>query len=439
MSEPCFLTAADAAAQIRKGQLTAESLMRSCLDRIDARDPAVKAWLHLDPARTLAQAREADKRSPQGPVHGLPFGVKDVIDTADMPTTQNSPLYPGHRPAKDAACVASMRASGAVLLGKTDTVEFAGGGRKAATGNPFNLAHTPGGTSSGSAAAVADFQVPLAFGTQTSGSHIRPASFNGIYGMKPTWNTVSREGVKQLSAMLDTVGWYGRSVADLALVAEAFRLPGKPGKTVRAKGMKVALCKTPQWNKIEPAGRKALETAAARLEKAGAIVTEVKLPKAFAGLYDAQDTILQGEAAAAFLPDYLASCDRMHQDFRDKVENKSGVTPEAMVAAYDLGAECRPAFDRMMADYDLLLTPAAPGEAPEGLGWTGDWVFNVIWTLLHVPCVAIPCILGPKGLPVGVQVIGPRFDDWRLLRAAEAVAAVIDAEPQLRLAALTAA
>lgn len=436
MKDPSFLTAAEAGRQIRDGSLTCEALIRSCLDRIATRDPIIKAWLHVDPVQALAQAREIDKRPPSSPVHGLAFGVKDVFDTRDLPTTQNSPLYQGHRPAKDAACVGVVRHGGAVILGKTDTVEFAGGGRKAATRNPYNLAHTPGGTSSGSAAAVADFQVPFAFGTQTSGSHIRPASFNGIYAMKPTWGVVSREGFKQLAVMLDTVGWYGRSAEDLAMVGETFRLPGFAGsKPEPVKGLKIALCRTPRWNKIEPAGEKALKTAAERLEKAGAVIEELQLPETFAGLNDAQDTILQGEAAVAFLPDYLASRDRLHVEFRDKVENKTGITPKAMADAYDLAGASRPAFDRLASNFDAVLTPSAPGEAPEGLGWTGDWVFNVMWTLLHVPCIAIPCTVGPKGLPVGIQIVGPRFGDGRLLRVAAAVAAAIDVEERPRTVA----
>ena len=199
--EPCFLTAAAAAAQIRDRKLTCEALVRSCLARIAERDGDVRAWSYVDPAHAIAQARELDKRPATGPLHGLPFGVKDVIDTADMPTTQNSPQYQNHRPAKDAGCVAVVRQSGSVILGKTDTVEFAAGGRKALTRNPHNLAHTPGGSSSGSGAAVADFMVPLAFGTQTGGSQIRPASFNGVYAIKPTWGAVSREGAKLCSAL----------------------------------------------------------------------------------------------------------------------------------------------------------------------------------------------------------------------------------------------
>ena len=275
--QPHALTAAEAASLIRDRRLSAEELTRSCLDRIAAREALIRAWLFLDPDLALRRAREADKRQaaglPLGPLHGLPFGVKDVIDTADMPTTQNSPIYPDARIGRDAACVGVVRHSGATILGKTDTVEFASGGRKALTRNPFNLAHTPGGSSSGSGAAVGDLQVPLAFGTQTAGSHIRPASFNNIYGMKPTWSLASREGLRMASISLDTVGWFGRSAEDLTLVAQAFRLPALAAQPVMAvKGLRVGLCRSPVWDRIEPAGVAALEAAATGQQAAGAHV-----------------------------------------------------------------------------------------------------------------------------------------------------------------------
>ena len=425
--EPCFLTAAEAAARIRARTLNSETLVRSCLERIAERDAEVRAWVHVDPAYAIAQARELDKRPLAGPLHGLPFGVKDMIDTVDLPTTQNSPLYQGHRPAKDAGCVAVVRQCGALILGKTDTVEFAAGGRKALTRNPHNLAHTPGGSSSGSGAAVADCMVPLAFGTQTGGSHIRPAAFNGIYGLKPTWGAVTREGAKLLSATCDTIGWYGRSVADLALVAAAFRLRDLAAqKPVTIKGLKVAVCRTPYWNKAEPAARKALATAAGRLQKAGARIKELELPVRFGLLHEAQGILMNGEGGAAFLPELLAHGERLHKQFREMAGNKPPITGAMMVDAYDLAADCRKAFDAMFRNFDVVLTPSAPGEAPRGLHTTGDWVFNGMWTLLHMPCLAIPCIKGPQGLPVGIQLVGPRFADARLLNIAAAVAPVID-------------
>jgi Asp-tRNA(Asn)/Glu-tRNA(Gln) amidotransferase A subunit family amidase len=425
--EPCFLTAAQAAARIRDGTLTSEALVRSCLERIAQRDADVRAWTYLDPAQAIAHARELDKRPITGPLHGLPFGVKDVIDTADMPTGQNSPQYQGHRPSKDAGCIAVVRHSGALVLGKTDTVEFAAGGRKALTRNPHNLAHTPGGSSSGSGAAVGDYMVPLAFGTQTGGSHIRPASFNGIYALKPTWGAVTREGAKLLSAMCDTIGWYGRSVADLELVARAFRLrdlAAQPPVTLR--GLRVAMCRPPYWSHAEPSAQQALVTAAERLQEAGAAVDELELPPRFGGLDGAQRTIARGEGGAAFLPELLAHGERVHSEFRDMAENRYGITGAMMVEAYDLVAECARTFESLAAKFDAVVTPSAPGEAPEGLHTTGDFIFNGLWTAMHMPCLAVPCIKGPKGLPVGVQVVGARYSDARLLAVAAAMAPAID-------------
>ena len=430
--EPCYLTAAEAAQRIQAGTLTSEALVRSCIERIEERDPLVKAWLYVDKAKAIATARETDKRPPRGPLHGIPFGVKDVIDTADMPTTNNSPCYWEHRPAKDAACVAVARHSGAVILGKTDTVEFAAAGRKAATRNPHNLAHTPGGSSSGSGAAVGDCQVQLAFGTQTGGSHIRPASFNGIYGLKPTWGAVSREGAKQYSNTLDTIGWYGRSVADLSLVAKAFRIfDAERDEPVSPRDIKVALCKSPYWDKAEAGTHKAFAAAAERLAKAGVAVSDLTLPQPFAGMYDAQTTVMFGEGRASFLSEHLVHGPALHQDFTDRAQNSTGVTPEKLRAAYDLAAACQRDFDAMFGDFDVVLTPASTGEAPEGLHTTGDHVFNAMWTLLHVPCLAIPCTLGAKGLPVGIQIVGPRFSDARLMRIADALAPIIDVESKL--------
>lgn len=428
--QPFQLTAANAARLIRDRQLSCEELVRSCLGRIAARDAAVKAWLFLDPDLAIRNARELDKQPAQGPLHGIPFGVKDVIDTIDMPTTQNSPIYPNARIGRDAACVGVVRHSGALIIGKTDTVEFASGGRKALTRNPFNPVHTPGGSSSGSGAAVGDLQVPLAFGTQTGGSHIRPASFNNLYALKPSWSLVSREGVRMASLSLDTVGWFGRSVEDLLLVADAFRLPGlaQPAATVR--GLRVGLCRSPAWDRVEPAGAAALEHAARRLEAAGAIVEPLELPSAFAGLTAARDTIGEYEGSAAFLPEYLAAHERLAPDLRARVESRSNFDSAALLAAYTLADACRPAFDALFGPrLDVVLTPAAPGEAPEGLHTTGDWIFNGLWTLLHVPCVSIPATRGPRGLPVGIQLVGPRLADARLLAVAAACATVIDNEP----------
>jgi Asp-tRNA(Asn)/Glu-tRNA(Gln) amidotransferase A subunit family amidase len=431
--EPYQLTAADAAALIRSKQLSCEELARSCLARIAARDADVKAWLWLDPDHVIRRARELDKLAPapKGPLHGLPFGVKDIIDTADAPTTQNSPIYDGACVGRDAARVAVVRGAGALIMGKTDTVEFASGGRKALTRNPYNFAHTPGGSSSGSGAAVADYHVPLALGTQTGGSQIRPASFNGIYGIKPTWNLLSREGVRMSSITLDTVGWYGRSVDDLILVGTAFRLPADQ-TLVAVKGLRVGLCRSPVWHAIEPAGVTALENAARLLAAAGAIVEELVLPAPFDQLLDAQNTIVTAEGGVSFLPEYVNAHVLLAPDFRAKVD--SDTSRERLLAAYALADRCRPVFDGMFGDsLDVVLTPSAPGEAPQGLHTTGDAIFNRMWTLLHVPCINVPACRGPNNLPIGVTLVGPRLTDARLLAIARAAAPVIDTDPQAGL------
>lgn len=426
--QPYELSAAEAAALIAAKELSCEELARSTLAHIEAREPTVRAWSYIDPGQVLRNARELDKAPPAGPLHGLTFGVKDIIDTADMPTQYNSPLYVGHRPGKDAACVAVMRHSGALIVGKTDTVEFASSGRKAATRNPHNPAHSPGGSSSGSGAAVGDKQVQLAFGTQTAGSVIRPAAYNGTYAIKPTHGAVSCEGVRSASHTLDTLGWFGRSVEDLQLVARAFRLLGaEAAKPVELRGLKIGLCRSPAWEVADPYGRAALLEAGRRLEAAGATVFELDLPAPFNGLIKAQQLIARAENGPAFLSEYVGP--KRHllmRNYLDVVENVSGITPAQLIAAYDLAAECRRSFDAMFgAQLDAVLTPSSPGEAPEGLACTGDPVFNGLWTLLYAPCVAIPVGASPRALPLGVQLVGPRFSDMQLLEIAQACAPAI--------------
>jgi Asp-tRNA(Asn)/Glu-tRNA(Gln) amidotransferase A subunit family amidase len=438
--QPYELSATEASELIAAKKLSCEELARSTLDYIALRDSLVQAWSYVDPRQVLRNARELDKTAPASKLHGLTFGVKDIMDTKDMPTTHNSPIYQNHWPSKDAACVAVVRHSGALIVGKTDTVEFASGGRRAATRNPFNLAHTPGGSSSGSGAAVGDKMVQLTFGTQTAGSLIRPAAYNGVYCIKPTLGLVSSEGVKQVSPSLDTVGWYGRSVADLQLVSGAFRLPGlDDAKPVALKGLKVGLCRTPHWEEITESGSAALFEAARRLEAAGAIVTELDLPAKFDRMTEAQLVLMRGEGGIAFLPNYLGDLPLLNQAHRDMVENSFHVTPEQMVWADDHAAECRREFDALFGrDLDIVLTPASSGEAPEGLDSTGTRVFNSMWTLLHVPCVAIPVGVGPRGLPLGIQLIGPRFADARVMAIAAACAPAIHVEGKLAPVALDA-
>jgi Asp-tRNA(Asn)/Glu-tRNA(Gln) amidotransferase A subunit family amidase len=321
-----------------------------------------------------------------------------------------------------------VRAAGAIILGKAETVEFAAGGRRAATRNPHNSAHTPGGSSSGSAAAVADGQVPLAFGTQTAGSLIRPASYNGIYALKPTFGAVAWPGARQYAPSLDTIGWYGRSVADLALVASAFRLRGlAQAPATPVPRIKVGLCRSPNWHRTEESARAALSLAADRLSAADVRVVELDLPAIFDKLPAAQDTIMHAEGMAHFLGEYVEHGHLLHQDFRDRVENARNISAADYVAALDVAAEARRLFDGLFgADLDVVISPAAIGEAPLGNDVAGAWAMNIIWTLLHAPCIAVPVTAGPAGLPVGVQLIGPRFGDPKLLAVASTLAPILD-------------
>lgn len=424
------LTAAGALAQMRAGTLRAEELVAACLHRIGERDGDVRAWVTLQPEAALAQARAADAQRaaglPLGPLHGLPVGVKDVIATADLPTQHNSPHHQGERPGVDAACVSLLRHAGAIVLGKTDTVEFAATGRRAATRNPHDLARTPGGSSSGSAAAVADGHVPLALATQTGGSTIRPASYCGVWALKPTWGLVSREGCKTYAPTLDTLGWMSRSAADLRLLldvfdaeaAEAVVAPEPPPDPSR---LRIAVCPTPMWARAEPATQAAMVRAEQVLREVGAIVEPLELPPPFETLAALQLTVMRAEGQATLLNEYRLHGDALEPSLRDQVLNTDRTTRAQLCAAWDTAAACRPVFDALAAPYDAVLTPSTTGVAPRGLQNTGDLVFNGLWTLLHVPCVNVPGCTGDEGLPVGLTLTGPRFADRRVLAAAAAL------------------
>lgn len=436
-SQPYEMTASEAASLIADRKMTAAELTESCLARIAERDPTVKAWIHVDPAMAIRKARELDKvlihSGSRGPLHGLPFGVKDMIDTDDLPTTNNSPIYDGNQPGENAKIVRNIIGTGGFVLGKTDTVEFAAGGRKALTRHPMDTLRTPGGSSSGSGAAVGDMQVPLALGTQTGGSHIRPASFNGIYALKPTHNSVAWSGARQYSPTLDTLGWYGRSPNDLVLVARAFRMWNMETlPEIQIKDLKVGVARTSNWDLCAPETVAAIERAATLLADEGVTVFDLEMPDGCERMCDAQKTICAAEGIAQFLPDYLESFHLLHSDFRGRVENSKGVTPETYLEAVNLAALCRIKFDALFgADLDAVLTPSSLGEAPLNPDeTTGDAIMNSMWTLLQVPCINVPGAKGPSDLPVGVTLAGPRLGDARLLAIAKAVAPILD--PDLR-------
>ena len=417
MTAPNQLSAAAAIAALGSGALTAEALMRACLERAEERK-SVQAWTWLDPEYALAQARAADRAGRRGLLAGLPIGVKDIIDTADMPTGHGSPIYRGNRPFADAACVALLRIAGATMMGKTITTEFANR-YPGPTVNPHNPAHTPGGSSSGSAAGVADFQVAAALGTQTGGSVIRPSAFCGVIGYKPSFGEFSRSGIKLQCHNLDTLGILCRSLDDLALLRAALvQMPLR--RVARGDGApRIGFCRTPAWDKADAATQSLLERTADRLAAAGAKVTDVAFAPEFANILDHHRRIFNYEAAHNYAYEY-----EEHFELVSQVLRKTVLTPgrELPLAAYIEAIETAEAFrahlDDIFDNADLLLTPSAAGEAPEGLSSTGDPSFNSIWTLAWTPCVTLPAGTGPKGLPLGVQLVGKRFADEALLDAA---------------------
>jgi amidase len=422
MAELFRLSASEAAAWIREGKLTSEALVRSCLERIDAHEAQVKAWVHLDRDFALAQARECDKSASRGPLHGVPFAAKDIMDTADLPAEYGSPIYKGNRPKADAACVALSRAAGGVLLGKTVTTEFASRVPLGNTTNPHNLRHTPGGSSSGSAAAVADFMVPLAFGTQTVGSVIRPAAFCGCIGYKPSFGEVSTQGVKQNTASFDTVGLFARTVEDIALFRAALTgFAAKPLAAVPLTGLKIGFCRTMFWDRAEAYTKKFLEEAASALGKAGAKVADVDLGKPFEQFESMGRRINDYEFSRGLTWERQHHWDLLAEFTRDKLAKWLDVSYEQYREAEDVLARCRSHLAEAMKDFDLLLTPSALGEAPAGLASTGDTSFNILSTWTYTPCVTLPMFTGPTGLPVGIQLIGQRNQDHRMLEGAQAV------------------
>ncbi len=411
------LSARAAAREIAAGRLTAEALVSAYLERIAAREPIVGAWQYIDPEAALKAARHCDASGPGGPLHGLPIAVKDLIDTVDMPSGYGSPIYRRHRPGADAACVALARGAGAIVLGKTVTTEFACF-TPGKTANPHNPAHTPGGSSSGSAAAVADGMVPLAFGTQTAGSVIRPASFCGCIGFKPSFGVISRAGVKPLCDSLDTVGTMARDVADAAFFAGV--LAGRPALrdvAMPQAAPRFGLYRTPMWPEAEPSTEQALERARSALEKAGATVVELAVPAGHQNLTAAQESVMGFELVRGLAYERLQRSAELSPRLGQQLDEGMAVGAEEYDAAVAYTTAARAGLSGFFGDCDVLLTPAAPGEAPVGLGYTGNPIFNRMWTLLGTPCVTMPALWGASGLPTGIQLVGRVGDDARLMAA----------------------
>jgi Asp-tRNA(Asn)/Glu-tRNA(Gln) amidotransferase A subunit family amidase len=351
-------------------------------------------------------------------LHVVPVGLKDIIDTFDMPTEYNSPIYAGHRPVIDAACAALLRNAGGIILGKTVTTEFANR-FPGPTHHPLAPSHTPGGSSSGSAAAVADGQVPLSLGTQTSGSLIRPAAYCGVVGYKPTFNSISRVGVKQQSGSLDTIGLMARTLEDIVLLRAA--LLAEPYRGLNASAApRLGLCRTPQWGEADAATQALVLDVFRRCEAAGARVREVVLPDdLFGGNVDVHRRLANWEGARNFAHEKHTHPELISAALLEgRIRDGERIPFEDYVAAQRQAEAMRAWTETMFEEVDCLITPAAPGEAPEGLAHTGAATFNALWTMLYGPCLTLPAGGGPAGLPLGVQVVGPRYADEALLSAA---------------------
>lgn len=411
------LSCTEIAQGIAAGAFTAEAVVRDCLDRIAAREPTVHAWATIDPEHALAQARALDRGPRRGALHGVPIGIKDVIDTADLPTEMGSPIYQGHRAACDAACVAVARAAGAVILGKTVTAEFAGM-FPGATTNPHNPAHTPGGSSSGSAAAVADMMAPAAFGTQTGGSVLRPAAYCGVIGYKPTFNLINRAGIKFAAESLDTIGVMTRTIDDAELIT-ATVIGKEPARRTMESAPRLGLCRTPLWDTAQPETRHAVEDAAARLAAAGASVRDIALPGEFSRLFHAsRETINNYERSKSMAGDWASHGDRISKVLGDRIKLGMTTPHEEYLAALRLAEDCRAKIELAFDGLDAMISPCVKGEAPRGLNPTGDPAFQQFWTVLYGPSMSLPTHRGPNGLPVGLQVVARRYDDDRLFACA---------------------
>lgn len=413
MNDLTQLSASQAARLIADREISSVELTQACLDRIAVRDDVVRAFCHLDAEFSLAEAARADREAPRSALHGVPFGVKDVIDSRDFPTEFGTPIHRGRRPVRDARCVARMREAGAVLLGKLVSTEYALFTPNE-TRHPHDPAHTPGGSSSGTAAAVCDRMVPIAFGNQTAGSLIRPAAFCGVYGFKPTHGTTEDAGILPLQPFFDTLGYMARAVDDLDSFYAVVSGGEQCGAWPSERPPRIALCRTHQWDAAEPASAEMLYAAAAHFRRDGAEVVEIDSPAAWTDLVDVHRRVLYAGVARSLADDFDRHGERMSESLRALIAEGRAVTEDAYRQAFATARDSRDRVNEYFGDYDAILCPSAPGEAPAGRA-TGSPIFQVTWTLLGVPCLNLPVGVGAGGLPVGVQLVGRRHDDARLL------------------------
>ena len=399
-------------------ETSVEEVIIACIRRIEERETDVGVFEYFDADYVLDQARALDNGPAKGALHGVPLGIKDIIDTKDMPTGNGSKIYHDRQPISDASCVALSRGAGAIILGKTVTTEFAYffPGK---TKNPHNLGHTTGGSSMGSAAGVADQMFPIGFGSQTAASVTRPAAYCGTIGYKATTGDFDLQGVCGLASSYDTLGFLCRELEDISLMREV--LIGDTPKVPRAGSStpKIGFVRTPWWDQADQATQRVLEGTAEKLAQEGAEVDEPVLPSEFADLVDTHKLVMSFDAARARSYEYMNHPDKLSPQFTALMEEGQKISYEKYRQAQIRSVECRLKLSELMSDYDVLLAPSAPGEAPEGLEATGDPLFSRMWTLLHVPSVTLPVSKGSLGLPIGAQVVGAVHGDGALISDAQ--------------------
>jgi Asp-tRNA(Asn)/Glu-tRNA(Gln) amidotransferase A subunit family amidase len=410
-----MLSALNLARRLEAGELTRARVIEMCAEAIAAREADVGAFVTLDLERARRQAE--DQRLADLPLRGLPVGFKDIFDTADLPTQYGSPIYSGHRPAADASAVVATRRAGGIVIGKTVTTQFASL-VPSPTRNPHNLAHTPGGSSAGSAAAVAAGMVPLAFGTQTAGSVIRPAAFCGVAALKASYRLIPMVGVKTVSWHLDTAGLFGAGIVDIAFAAAAILQRDLRVDRTAPAAPRLGLARTHLWPKATPAMQKAVETAARIAAAAGATVTDLYLPPVLEEAFAAQFVIQDYENVRALAFEYERHRERIDILLREQLDRAIAITADDYDTARRASSRARQVLADVMVDCDAILTPSAPGAAPHGLGATGDPMFNRLWTLMGAPCVNVAGLSDDNGLPLGVQIVGRFGRDRAALEAA---------------------
>jgi len=428
-------------AKLGKGECSAVEVAEAFLAAIERQEEAVRAWAFLDPDLVRQQARQLDGHRHAGralgSLHGVPVGIKDIIDVAHMPTENGTVLDAGRRTARSAFVVSKLAEAGALILGKTATTELAYYS-PARTLNPHNREHTPGGSSAGSAASVAARMAPLAVGTQTNGSVIRPASFCGVFGYKPTHGLISRSGILRQSPPLDTVGFFANSLADLALIGDAaqgFDAEDRDMRPIAPLRLSdfvsapppvrpaVAFVKTPAWEKATDDVR---DGFAELVQSLGEACDEVELPDTFANGYGAVRNLMTVGFAHNLGHYYRRGRDQLSSHMREAIEEGQRVPATDWLAALEWREVLHAGLEQVFRRYNAIITPAAPGEAPEGLASTGDPSFCTLWTFLGVPAVTLPLLMGSRGLPIGVQIVGPRLDDARLFRTASWLVAAVN-------------